>query len=210
MAHFAEIDDQGQVLRVIVADSQEWCESRLGGTWVQTSYTGSQRKNYAGIGYKYDADLDAFIPKQPAYNYDLDTDTARWVFPENDHLYIPAAPHIAEPLSRGLYAVIVPGGDGLYCGIIPHPTDPTQYPLLQCRSVDVVPVALDADPTPLAEVLQTTVDEGALLQAEADAIVAAVQEQAGQTVNLIDFIPQSWQAFVMDRAAAEAAGYFDF
>ena len=71
-----------------------------------------------------------------------------------------------------------------------------------------MPLALDADPTPLAEVLQTTVDEGALLQAEADAIVAAVQEQAGQTVNLIDFIPASWQAFVMDRAAAEAAGYF--
>lgn len=208
MAHFAEIDANGQVLRVIVADSQEWCESRLGGTWVQTSYTGSQRKNYAGIGYKYDANLDAFVPPQPAYNYNLDTETARWVFPDNDHLYIPAAPHVAEPLSRGLYKLIVPDGDGLYAGMIPHPSDPAAYTLLQCRSTDVIPVALGADPQPLADVLQITVNDGALLQAEADGIVAAVQAQAGQTVNLIDFIPASWQPYVMDKAGAIAAGYF--
>ena len=208
MAHYAEIDPDGQVLRVIVADSQEWCETRLGGTWVQTSYNANIRKNYAGIGYKYDADLDAFVPPQPAYNYDLDTETARWVFPDQDHLYIPAAPHIALPLSKGLYQLIVPGGEGLYAGVIPHPSDDTKYTLLQCRNTDVIPVALGADPQPLADVLQITVDDGALLQSEADAIVTAVQEQSGQTVNLVDFIPASWQPYVMDKDGAVAAGYF--
>jgi len=151
-------------------------------------------------------DISQFRGNPAAWNYEWNGE--EWQFAGDNVFYIPAAPHIAEPLSRALFALLYGTQDGLYCGIIPHPTDPTQYPLLQCRSVDVVPLALDADPTPLAEVLQTTVDEGALLQAEADAIVAAVQEQAGQTVNLIDFIPASWQAFVMDRAAAEAAGYF--
>jgi hypothetical protein len=64
MAHFAKVED-GVVTQVIVADSQQWCEANLGGTWVQTSYNthggvnnrvGGEnlRKNYAGIGYHYD------------------------------------------------------------------------------------------------------------------------------------------------------------
>jgi hypothetical protein len=63
MAHFAEVVD-GTVTRVIVADTKEWCEQNLGGTWVQTSYNtygdihalgGTPlHKNYAGIGYTWD------------------------------------------------------------------------------------------------------------------------------------------------------------
>jgi hypothetical protein len=60
MAHFAEIID-GKVARVIVAHTQEWCEKNLGGTWVQTSYTGSIRGKYAGIGDTYDSATDTFI-----------------------------------------------------------------------------------------------------------------------------------------------------
>lgn len=60
MSHYAEIKD-GKVLRVIVCDSQEWCEKRLGGTWIQTSYTGKMRGKYAGIGDTYDAKTDTFI-----------------------------------------------------------------------------------------------------------------------------------------------------
>jgi hypothetical protein len=66
MAHFAKVED-GVVTQVIVADSQQWCEANLGGTWVQTSYNthggvnnrvGGEnlRKNYAGIGYEYHYD----------------------------------------------------------------------------------------------------------------------------------------------------------
>ena len=208
MSYYAQIID-GQVGRVIVADSIAWCQSRLGGTWVETQYDGSQRGNYAGVGYLYRQDLDLFLPPQPAYNYDLDTETARWVFPENDHLYIPARPAIAEPLSRALYKLIVPDGDGLYAGVIPHP-DGENYSLLQCRQSDIIPVALGADPQPLVDVLQIPVADGALTQAELDGIVDAVQANAGQQVNLIDFVPPSWQPFVMDRTQAEAAGYFDW
>ena len=90
MAHFAEIVD-GIVQRVIVADTQEWCEQNLGGTWVQTSYNthGGQhtlggtplRKNYAGIGYTYDAGRDAFIPPQPFPSWLLNEETCFWDAP---------------------------------------------------------------------------------------------------------------------------------
>lgn len=207
MSHFAEIDQAGNVLRVIVADSLEWCQDRLGGTWIQTSYTASQRGNYAGIGYRYLVEHDLFMPPQPAYNYDIDTQTARWIFPEDNHLYIPAAPKIAEPLSRALYKLIDPRGDGLYAGVIPHPSG-QGYHLLQCRSVDVIPIALGADPQPLADVLAITVADGALNHQELEGIVGAVQAMAGQQVNLIDFVPASWQPFVMTYEQAKQAGYF--
>lgn len=207
MAHFAEIDGNGNVVRVIVANSQEWCETRLGGTWIQTSYTASERGNYAGIGYTYRGDLDLFLPPQPAFNYDLDTDTASWVFPEGGHLYIPASVAVAEPLSRALYTLIVPGGEGLYAGVIPHPSG-EGLSVLQCRATDIVPFAIGADPQPLIDVLQIPVDDGSLTEAELNGIVGAVQAMAGQVVNLVDFVPPSWQPFVMTREQAEAAGYF--
>jgi len=207
VSHYAEIDNDGNVLRVIVADSLQWCQSRLGGSWIQTSYTASQRGNYAGIGYKYLSEHDLFMPPQPAYNYDLDTQTARWVFPDENHLYVPAAPKIAEQLSRALYSLVVPGQSGLYAGVIPHPTG-QGYPLLQFRQTDVIPIALGADSKPLADVLQITVDDGALTAEELNGIVGAVQAMAGKVVNLIDFIPQSWQPFVMTKEQADQAGYF--
>lgn len=208
MAYYAEIS-HGQVVRVIVADSLAWCQSRLGGTWVETKYDGSQRGNYAGIGYLYRADLDLFLPPQPAYNFNLDTQTASWVFPEDNHLYIPARASIAEPLSRALYSLIVPGGSGLYAGVIPHP-DGQSMSLLQCRQSDIIPVAIGADPQPLIDVLQIPVADGSLTEAELSGIVGAVQSMAGQTVDLIDFVPPSWKPFVMTREQAEQAGYFDW
>jgi hypothetical protein len=207
MSYYAEIID-GQVSRVIVADSLSWCQLRLGGTWIETQYDGSQRGNYAGVGYLYRQDLDLFLPPQPAYNYDLDTGTARWIFPDNNHLYIPASPGIAERLSRALFSLIVPGGEGLYAGVISHPSG-QGYSLLQCRSTDIIPVALGADPQPLVDVLAIPVQDGSLTQAELNGIVGAVQAMAGQIVNLIDFVPPSWQPFVMTRQQAEQAGYFE-
>jgi hypothetical protein len=88
MAHFAEIDKDNIVLRVLVVDDeyenngQEFLSNvlGLGGTWIQTSYNANIRKNYAGIGFTYDADLDAFIP--PKYNcHDeefFNSETCRW------------------------------------------------------------------------------------------------------------------------------------
>lgn len=151
-------------------------------------------------------DIASFRGDPEAWNYEWDGE--QWQFVGDDVIYVPAAPHVAENLSRGLFALIYGNTNGLYAKLIPHPSDPAAHTLLQCRSTDVIPVALGADPQPLADVLQITVDDGALLQSEADGIVAAVQAQAGQTVNLIDFIPASWQPYVMDKAGAIAAGYF--
>ena len=85
MAHFAEIKD-GIVQQVIVvhnnellvdgveveAKGAEFCTNLLGGEWVQTSYNNRIRKQYAGIGYTYDADLDIFIAPQPYPSWILD------------------------------------------------------------------------------------------------------------------------------------------
>jgi hypothetical protein len=80
MSHFAEIEN-GIVLRVIVADSLEWCETNLGGVWLQTSYSGAIRKNYAGVGYTYDQERDAFIAPEPLDSIGFDEETCQWIVP---------------------------------------------------------------------------------------------------------------------------------
>jgi hypothetical protein len=87
MAHFAEINGDNIVQRVIVvpdeheADGVAWCANLLGGTWIQTSYNSTIRKNYAGIGYSYDAVRDAFIPPRPYRSWILNESTCRWEAP---------------------------------------------------------------------------------------------------------------------------------
>lgn len=91
MAHFAELDETNIVKQVIVVHNNEllvngveseakgieFCQSLLGGNWVQTSYNGNFRKNYAGIGFIYDPVLDAFYVPQPYPSWTLD-ENARW------------------------------------------------------------------------------------------------------------------------------------
>ena len=87
MAHFAELDQTNIVLRVIVvpndheAGGESWCNNLLGGSWKQTSYNATIRKNYAGIGYTYDSARDAFIPPQPHPSWVLDEQTCQWQSP---------------------------------------------------------------------------------------------------------------------------------
>lgn len=81
MRRFAEIDSAGIVLRVIVAESAEWCENTLGGAWVETFKDRSQRCHFASAGFTYDQDLDAFIPPKPFESWVLDETTCLWVAP---------------------------------------------------------------------------------------------------------------------------------
>jgi hypothetical protein len=60
---------------------EQWCSDTYGGYWKQTSYSGSIRKNFAGIGYTYNADLDAFIPPKPYPSWLLDEATCQWKAP---------------------------------------------------------------------------------------------------------------------------------
>jgi hypothetical protein len=78
MAHFAEIDQNNIVVRVVVvadeheADGENWCANFFGGTWKQTSYNGNMRHNYAGVGYTFDPAADAYYAPQPYPSWSLD------------------------------------------------------------------------------------------------------------------------------------------
>lgn len=95
MAHFAKIEN-GIVTQVIVvgnadtanADGVEkeyigaaFCERLFGGDWKQTSYNANFRKNYAGIGYSFDEDRNAFIPPKPFPSWILVEETCNWTAP---------------------------------------------------------------------------------------------------------------------------------
>lgn len=106
MAHFAQIDSDSIVTQVIVVNNVEcldesgnesesvgvsFCKSLFGGEWVQTSYNANFRKNFAGIGFKYDKERDAFIASQPFPSWSLNESTCRWEapvpFPQDGKLY---------------------------------------------------------------------------------------------------------------------------
>ena len=95
MAHYAQIDANNVVTQVVVIDNKDtadafgvekehigaaFCERLFGGTWKQTSYNGNIRKNYAGIGYTYRADIDAFVAPKPFASWILNAD-AQWEAP---------------------------------------------------------------------------------------------------------------------------------
>lgn len=103
MSHFAEINEENIVVRIIVAE-QDFIDSGAVGDptkWIQTSYNtrGGQhilgatplRKNYAGIGYTYDAQRDAFIPPKPYASWTLNEATCLWnppiPYPNNGKLH---------------------------------------------------------------------------------------------------------------------------
>lgn len=97
MAHFAKLDENNVVTDVVVVGNKqtrdadgvereeigvEFCRRLFGGgSWKQTSYNASFRKNYAGIGFTYDPSMDAFIPPKPYESWILESETAKWVPP---------------------------------------------------------------------------------------------------------------------------------
>jgi hypothetical protein len=95
MAHFAEINETNEVLRVLVVPDEQEHRGQdylakdlgLGGTWVQTSYNGNIRYNFAAIGYLYDPIDDAFISPMPECGHDqlLLNDKKRWECSNDEH-----------------------------------------------------------------------------------------------------------------------------
>lgn len=107
MAHFAQLDNNSIVTQVIVIHNNElldengqesetkgiaFCQSLLGGNWIQTSYNSNFRKNYAGIGFTYDSIRDAFIPPQTFPSWILNEDTCNWEspvpYPTDGNIYV--------------------------------------------------------------------------------------------------------------------------
>jgi hypothetical protein len=106
MAHFAELDESNIVKQVIVVHNNElldengieseakgieFCQSLFGGNWIQTSYNGNIRKNYAGVGMIYDESRDAFIAPKPFESWILNKETCLWEapvpYPTDDKFY---------------------------------------------------------------------------------------------------------------------------
>jgi hypothetical protein len=96
MAHFAQLDENNVVTQVIVVGNNElldahgqereelgiaFCQKLFGGNWKQTSYNHNKRFRYAGIGYSYHADIDAFVPPKPYASWHLNNTTASWEAP---------------------------------------------------------------------------------------------------------------------------------
>ena len=98
MAHYAQLDENNVVTQVIVVSNDDikdvngneveeigvaFCKKLLGAdtNWKQTSYNNNMRVRYAGIGYSYNAELDAFIPPQPYASWVLNEETADWESP---------------------------------------------------------------------------------------------------------------------------------
>lgn len=96
MAHFAKLDENNIVTQVIVIHNNElidefgneselkgiqFCQNIFGGEWLQTSYNKTIRKNFASIGYRYDEELDAFIPPKPFDNWILNISNYIWESP---------------------------------------------------------------------------------------------------------------------------------
>ena len=96
MPPFAQLDENNVVQQVIVVSNNElldasgvereemgigFCQRLFGGNWKQTSYNHNFRKRYAGIGYTYNAELDAFVPPKPFASWVLDTEEANWKAP---------------------------------------------------------------------------------------------------------------------------------
>jgi hypothetical protein len=89
MAHWAEIDENNIVIRVTVGDNNDpagdegykWLIDNLGGTWIKTSYNSNIRKNFAGVGFTFDSERDAFIPPKTFNSWILNEDTCQWQAP---------------------------------------------------------------------------------------------------------------------------------
>jgi len=89
MSHWAEINSENKVIRVVKGDNNDpagdegyqWLINNLGGIWIQTSYNNKIRKNFAGIGYIYDEQRNAFIPPRIYQSWILDEETCKWVAP---------------------------------------------------------------------------------------------------------------------------------
>jgi hypothetical protein len=86
MSHWAELDQNNKVIRVLVGDNNDpagdegysWLVQNLRGTWVKTSYNATMRKNFAGVGFTYDETLDAFVAPKCHEQAILDETTAQW------------------------------------------------------------------------------------------------------------------------------------
>lgn len=150
MAHFARLDENNIVTEVVVINNSAienlpfpdsepvgvaFCQSLYGAetVWKQTSYNNNFRKNYAGVGFIYKEDIDAFIlPKPPQYpSWVLNTDTAFWEPPvprPTDSVYVWSESTISWVAVPKPFPSWVPRGNPpIWIAPVPYPTDGKKY-----------------------------------------------------------------------------------
>jgi hypothetical protein len=126
--------------------------------------------------------------------------------------YVLVNPAHAEQLNRSIMRLLRPehlrGGytTDLYCPMVTHPD--TGYMALNLPDEETVPIHIEAKGEELAAMLQIFVDDEAMTQEEMDGITTALLGLGGESVAIVDFIPASWQEFVLTRAEMEADGWF--
>lgn len=108
MAHFAEIDENNIVIRVVVVNNDviqidgneiesvgiEFCQNLFGGNWIQTSYNGNFRRRYAQPGFLYNSELNAFIGPKPYPSWDVLSGDGDWQPPVPKPTEPPVSGHI--------------------------------------------------------------------------------------------------------------------
>jgi hypothetical protein len=93
VSHWAELDQDNKVIRVLVGDNNDsngdegyqWLLDNLGGIWIKTSYNGTIRYNFAGIGMSYDENRDAFIAPKCHDEAILDEASCQWNCKNPEH-----------------------------------------------------------------------------------------------------------------------------
>jgi len=119
-----------------------------------------------------------------------------------EYFYMPIDPRLIDGLNHGLG--MLTGNGRAYAQKLVHERE---WPILEFRERDIVPISLQGDPRPLQQVLMLAVEAGGLTEEEVQQIVGGVQQAAGHEVNLKDFIPASWLQWIMPRKLVQQMGY---
>lgn len=126
--------------------------------------------------------------------------------------YVLVAPQHVENLSRSLMRLLMPThlrGDNwtdLYAQVLYHPSN--GQAAINLPDNEYVPLHLEANGYELQSLLNTFVQDGAITEAEANIIISQTQLNAGQSVKIIDFIPDSWKQWVYTHQEMKDMGWF--
>lgn len=126
--------------------------------------------------------------------------------------YVLVNPAHAEQLNRSIMRLLRPEHlrddtfTDLYCTMVTHPD--TEYMALNLPDTETVPIHIESSGAELAAMLQIFVEDEAMTQTEMDTLTTALMGLGGEEVRILDFIPASWQEFVLTREEMEADGWF--
>lgn len=151
-------------------------------------------------------EIENFIGTQPAFNYEYNEIAKEWYFPDRKVKYLPVASHISTTLNNALCKLIKPSRNNKFAGTLEHATWPN-YDLFVLNDDDEIPIDSSATATAISNILQISVNEGGITQQELTDLVDNINNNKGNKLVFKDFIPNSWQQYLLSESEAESAGY---